>query len=69
MVLNARTNWLWAISPTTVAVLSDPKRFERLKPLQAKPQMSQRKPAQAVGVSLGKADETTVHRDWVARIA
>ena len=37
-------------------VLTDPKRLELLKLLQAKPQMSQRELAQAMGVSLGKAN-------------
>jgi len=37
-------------------VLSDPKRLEILKLLDAKPQMSQRDLAQAMGVSLGKAN-------------
>ena len=35
-------------------VLSDPKRLELLKLMQAKPQMSQRELAQSMGVSLGK---------------
>ena len=37
-------------------MLSDPKRLELLKLLYAKPQMSQRDLAQAMGVSLGKAN-------------
>jgi len=37
-------------------VLTDPQRLEILKLLQAKPQMSQRDLAQAMGVSLGKAN-------------
>ena len=37
-------------------MLSDPKRLEILKLLDAKPQMSQRDLAQAMGVSLGKAN-------------
>ena len=37
-------------------VLTDPQRLELLKLLQAKPQMSQRELAQAMGVSLGKAN-------------
>mgnify|MGYP001571284404 CR=1 FL=1 len=37
-------------------MLSDPKRLELLKLLDAKPQMSQRDLAQAMGVSLGKAN-------------
>ena len=37
-------------------VLTDPQRLEILKLLQAQPQMSQRDLAQAMGVSLGKAN-------------
>jgi EPS-associated MarR family transcriptional regulator len=37
-------------------VLTDPQRLEILKLLQTKPQMSQRDLAQAMGVSLGKAN-------------
>ena len=37
-------------------MLSDPKRLEILKLLDAQPQMSQRDLAQAMGVSLGKAN-------------
>ena len=37
-------------------LLSDPQRLEILKLLQAQPQMSQRDLAQAMGVSLGKAN-------------
>jgi EPS-associated MarR family transcriptional regulator len=37
-------------------VLTDPQRLEILKLLQAQPQMSQRDLAQALGVSLGKAN-------------
>lgn len=37
-------------------MLSDPQRLEILKLLDAKPQMSQRDLAQAMGVSLGKAN-------------
>jgi len=37
-------------------VLTDPQRLELLKLLQAQPQMSQRDLAQAMGVSLGKAN-------------
>ena len=37
-------------------VLSDPQRLELLKLLQHRPQMSQRDLAQALGVSLGKAN-------------
>ena len=37
-------------------MLSDPKRLELLKLLDAQPQMSQRDLAQAMGVSLGKAN-------------
>ena len=37
-------------------VLTDPQRLEILKLLQTKPQMSQRDLAQALGVSLGKAN-------------
>ena len=37
-------------------MLSDPKRLEILKLLEAQPQMSQRDLAQAMGVSLGKAN-------------
>ena len=37
-------------------VLTDPQRLELLKLLQATPQMSQRELAQAMGVSLGKAN-------------
>jgi len=37
-------------------VLTDPQRLEILKLLQAKPQMSQRDLARAMGVSLGKAN-------------
>ena len=37
-------------------MLSDPKRLEILKLLDAEPQMSQRDLAQAMGVSLGKAN-------------
>jgi EPS-associated MarR family transcriptional regulator len=37
-------------------VLSDSQRLELLKLLQAKPQMSQRELAEAMGVSLGKAN-------------
>jgi len=37
-------------------VLTDPQRFELLKLLHDKPQMSQRELAQAMGVSLGKAN-------------
>ena len=37
-------------------LLTDPQRFEILKLLQAKPQMSQRELAKAMGVSLGKAN-------------
>ena len=37
-------------------VLTDPQRLEILKLLQAKPQMSQRDLAEALGVSLGKAN-------------
>ena len=37
-------------------VLTDPQRLEILKLLQAKPQMSQRDLARALGVSLGKAN-------------
>ena len=39
-----------------MAVLTDPKRLELLKLLQDQPQMSQRDLAQAMGVSLGKAN-------------
>jgi EPS-associated MarR family transcriptional regulator len=39
-----------------VAVLTDPQRLELLKLLQDQPQMSQRDLAQAMGVSLGKAN-------------
>ena len=44
----------WAISG--MPVLTDPQRLEILKLLQAQPQMSQRDLAQAMGVSLGKAN-------------
>ena len=37
-------------------VLTDPQRLELLKLLQGQPQMSQRELAQAMGVSLGKAN-------------
>ena len=37
-------------------MLSDPQRLELLKLLQSKPQMNQRELAQAMGVSLGKAN-------------